>query len=321
LRSVYTSNLPNILAQLDISLVVSTYQAGKVVLIRNDGGGVNTHFRTFKKPMGMAVHQNRLTIGGAKSISYLRNMPAVARKLEPPGKHDACYLPRRVHVTGDIDIHEMAYAGDDELWIVNTRFCCLCTLDQDHSFYPRWRPHFVTALAPQDRCHLNGLAMVNGQPKYVTTLGETDTPGGWRANKKDGGILMDVETNEILLRGLSMPHSPRWYWDRLWLLEGGFTGAFFVKVGDRSDSQRPGSGGSRTRTGRPAGRSPGYLRGRTSAGGIPPRYPWLAYRRRPSAFQRSPAGPVRRPPPRTQLDTADPPPVGPNPGSKFHSTL
>ena len=221
LRSVYTSNLPNILAQLNISLVVSTYQAGKVVLVRNDGGTINTHFRTFKKPMGMAVHQNRLTIGGAKSISYLRNMPAVARKLEPSGKHDACYLPRRVHVTGDIDIHEMAYAGDDELWIVNTRFCCLCTLDQDHSFYPRWRPHFVTALAPQDRCHLNGLAMAHGRPKYVTTLGETDTPGGWRENKKDGGILMDVETNEILLRGLSMPHSPRWYWDRLWLLESG----------------------------------------------------------------------------------------------------
>ena len=221
LRSVYTSNLPDILAQLNVSLVVSTYQAGKVVLVRNDGGAINTHFRTFKKPMGMAVHQNRLTIGGSKDVWYLRNMPAVARKLDPPGKHDACYLPRRVHVTGDIDIHEMAYASDDELWIVNTRFCCLCTLDEAHSFYPRWRPHFVTALASQDRCHLNGIAMVNGRPKYVTTLGETDSPGGWRENKRDGGILMDVETNEILLRGISMPHSPRWYGDRLWLLESG----------------------------------------------------------------------------------------------------
>ncbi len=221
LRSVYTSNLPDILAQLNISLVVSTYQAGKVVLVRNDGDTINTHFRTFQKPMGMAVHQNRLTIGGSKTVWYLRNMPAVAQKLEPPGKHDACYLPRRIHITGDIDIHEMAYASNDELWIVNTRFCCLCTLDEAHSFHPRWRPHFVTALAPQDRCHLNGMAMVNGRPKYVTALGETDTPGGWRENKRDGGILMDVETNEILLRGLSMPHSPRWYGDRLWLLESG----------------------------------------------------------------------------------------------------
>ena len=100
-------------------------------------------------------------------------------------------------------------------------FCCLCTLDDDHSFYPRWRPHFVSALAPQDRCHLNGLAMVDGRPQYVTALGQTDSPGGWRENKKDGGILMDVPNNQVLLRQLSMPHSPRWYQDKLWFLESG----------------------------------------------------------------------------------------------------
>ena len=148
-------------------------------------------------------------------------MPAVAKKLEPVGKHDACYLPRRIHVTGDIDIHELAWDDKNELWAVNTRFCCLCTFDADHSFSPRWRPPFVSALAPEDRCHLNGIAMVDGRPKYVTALGETDTPGGWRANKAKGGILMDIENNEILLRGLSMPHSPRWYQGKLWVLESG----------------------------------------------------------------------------------------------------
>jgi uncharacterized protein (TIGR03032 family) len=94
---------------------------------------------------------------------------------------------------------------------VNTRFGCLCTLDAEHSFYPRWRPPFVTAYAPEDRCHLNGLAMVDGRPRYVTALGETDTAGGWRANKRNGGISMDIKTNAVLLHGLSMPHSPRWY--------------------------------------------------------------------------------------------------------------
>ena len=221
LRSVHTSNLPEILARLNISLVVSTYQAGKVVLVRSDGQTINTHFRTFQKPMGVAVHENRLTIGGKKSVWYLRNMPAVAQKLDPPGKHDACYLPRRIHVTGDIDVHEMAWSSEDELWVVNTRFCCLCTLDGDHSFTPRWRPSFVSALAPQDRCHLNGIATVNGRPKYVTALGETDTPGGWRENKRDGGILIDVETDNVLLRSISMPHSPRWYDGKLWMLESG----------------------------------------------------------------------------------------------------
>lgn len=221
LRSVHTSNLPGILDQLGISLAVSTYQAGKVILIRNEDGVINTHFRAFHKPMGIAADASRLTIGGANTVWHYRNMPAVASKLEPAGKHDACFLPREIHVTGDIDIHEMAYGADGELWIVNTRFCALCTLDPEHSFNPVWRPPFVTALAPQDRCHLNGLCMVDGKPKYVTALGETDTQGGWRLNKASGGILMDVETDEILLRGLSMPHSPRWYQDRLWVLESG----------------------------------------------------------------------------------------------------
>ncbi|MEM7114421.1 MAG: TIGR03032 family protein [Chloroflexota bacterium] len=221
LRSVYTSNIPNLFAQLGISLAVSTYQAGKVILMRNDGGTLNTHFRNFSKPMGIANDYARLTIGGTNTVWFFRNMPAVAPKLEPQGKHDAAFLPRSIHVTGDIDIHEMAWSDDDVLWIVNTRFCCLCTLDHDHSFRPRWRPHFVSHLAPEDRCHLNGLAMVDGQPKYVTALGETNTRGGWRANKANGGILMDVDSNEVLLRGLSMPHSPRVYADRLWILESG----------------------------------------------------------------------------------------------------
>lgn len=223
LRSVYTSNLPGLLAQLGISLAVSTYQAGKVILMRNDNGVINTHFRNFHKPMGIATDPgaHRLTVGGANTVWYYRNMPAVAAKVEPVGKHDACYLPREIHVTGDIDIHEMAYDAQGQLWVVNTKFCTLCTLDPEHSFNPVWRPPFVSALAPQDRCHLNGLAMVNGRPKFVTALGETDTPGGWRENKRSGGLLMDVETNEILLRGLSMPHSPRWYNDRLWVLESG----------------------------------------------------------------------------------------------------
>ncbi len=221
LRSVHTSNLPALFTQLGISLVVSTYQAGKVILVRADNGVLNTHFRTFAKPMGITADQHRLTVGGSNTVWDYRNMPAVAQKLEPVGKHDACYLPRRIHVTGDIDIHELAYDRDDELWLVNTRFCCLCTLDAEHSFVPRWRPSFVSALAPEDRCHLNGLCMVDGRPKYVTALAETDTAGAWRAHKARGGLLLDVETNEILLRGLSMPHSPRWYQNQLWVLESG----------------------------------------------------------------------------------------------------
>ncbi len=220
LRSVHTTNFPNLLNQLGISLVISTYQAGKLIVVRPDGETINTHFRQFKKPMGIAADHEKMAIGSGSQIWDLRNVPAAAHKLEPVGKHDACYVPRSIHITGDIDIHEMAWS-EDELWFINTRFSCLCTLGHPNSFVPRWRPHFITGYDLTDRCHLNGLTLKNGQPKYVTALGETDTPAGWRQNKVNGGIIIDIETNHIITRGISMPHSPRWYGEKLWVLESG----------------------------------------------------------------------------------------------------
>jgi uncharacterized protein (TIGR03032 family) len=225
LRSVHTSNFSAILQELGISLLVTTYQAGKLVMLRPDGDRLNTHFRGFGKPMGLAVDGDRLAIGTSVEIWEFHNAPAVARRLEPAGSHDACFLPRSSVCTGDIQIHEMAWGdsqGDDpELWFVNTRFSCVCTRSNVHSFVPRWRPPFISALAPEDRCHLNGLCVVDGRPAFVTALGATDTRSGWRADKKGGGVLMEVPSGEVVARGLSMPHSPRWHGGRLWVLESG----------------------------------------------------------------------------------------------------
>jgi uncharacterized protein (TIGR03032 family) len=209
-----------LLNQLGLSLWVSTYQANKLLVVRAAGGGLSTLVRTFERPMGLAVDTRRLTLGTRNQVWFLRNAADIAAQIEPAGRHDACYLPRSCHVTGDIGVHEMAWAGD-ELWIVSTRFSCLATLDPDYSFVPRWRPPFVSALAAEDRCHLNGLAVVDGQPKYATALGETDTADGWREDKPHGGCLIDVPSGETVCRGLSMPHSPRWHDGRLWLLESG----------------------------------------------------------------------------------------------------
>jgi len=243
LRSVHTTNFPGLLRQLGASLLVTTYQAGKLIAARDDGGVLNTHFRTFAKPMGLAADRRGLALGCAREVQEYVNMPAVARKLDPPEKHDACYLPRNQHVTGDIDIHEMDWDSSGLLWCVNTRFSCLCTLDPRNSFVPRWRPSFVSALTPEDRCHLNGLGMVNGKPRYVTALGETDTAQGWRDHKARGGLLIDVETGETVCRGLSMPHSPRWYADRLWVLESGNGSLASVELGSgelRTVAEMPG---------------------------------------------------------------------------------
>jgi Domain of unknown function (DUF4915) len=285
LRSVHTSNLPGLLRGLGASLLVTTYQAGRLVILRPDGEALNTHFRAFPKPMGLAVQGDRLAVGTALEVWEYHNVPAVARKLEPAAKHDACFLPRLAHVTGDVQIHEMAWVappspptplprgggeggpgaplapggrgvggeGEPELWFVNTLFSCLAVRSATCSFQPVWRPPWVSALAPEDRCHLNGLGLRDGVPRYVTALGETDTPGGWRANKKNGGLLLDLKDNAVLLRGLSMPHSPRWHGGRLWLLESGTGTLGYVD--------------ERTRRYRPVAELPGFTRGLDFCGG------------------------------------------------------
>jgi uncharacterized protein (TIGR03032 family) len=217
---VQTDSFVALLHQLGASLLVSTYQANKLLVIRAERNGLSTLVRTFDRPMGLAADGRRLAVGTRTEVWLLRNAPDIAPRVEPAGRHDACYLPRSCHVTGDIGVHELAWAGE-ELWAVNTRFSCLCTLHPDYSFVPRWRPPFISALAAEDRCHLNGLALVDGAPRYATALGETDTAGGWRANKPQGGCLLDVPTGEVVARGLSMPHSPRLHDGRLWLLESG----------------------------------------------------------------------------------------------------
>jgi uncharacterized protein (TIGR03032 family) len=222
LASVSTAGFGQALAAAGSSLLVSTYQTNKLVCARmpRDGGGLNTHFRDIDKPMGLAVAPGRVALGTRTEVWDLRDMPEAAAKLEPPGSHDACYLPRNRHVTGDIAVHELAFAGG-ELWVVATAFSCLATLDADNSFVPRWKPPFITALAAEDRCHLNGMAVVDDRVAFVTVLGRSDEPGGWREHKAAGGLLIDVPTAEVVAQGLSMPHSPRWHGGRLWLLESG----------------------------------------------------------------------------------------------------
>jgi len=224
--SVSTSTFGQALEQSASSLLVSTYQTHRLVCARVAGGSPNTHFRTYDKPMGIATAPGRIALGTRTEVWDLRDMPEAAAKLEPPGSHDACYLTRNRHVTGDIGVRDLAFAGG-ELWLVATAFSCLATMDGAHSFVPRWTPPFITSLAPEDRCHLNGLAVRDGRVAQVTALGVTDEGGGWRSDKASGGVLIDLASSEVAIAGLSMPHSPRWHDGRLWLLESG-TGSLCI---------------------------------------------------------------------------------------------
>jgi uncharacterized protein (TIGR03032 family) len=224
LASVHTRNFPALLRQLKCSLLVTTTdKANMLVVVRSDGEGLHTDFVALNRPTGIAVDSRRVVVGGRDRVYEFRNMPTFSADHESLPGRDAVYLIRNVHITGAIDMHEMAFAGG-ECWGVASRFSCLCTFDQEHSFVPRWRPRFISGYSPGDRCHLNGLAVHEDRPRFVTALGESNELEGWRANKRDGGVLIDVDSGETALRGLSMPHSPRVYRERVWLLESGTGG-------------------------------------------------------------------------------------------------
>jgi uncharacterized protein (TIGR03032 family) len=210
------------LARADGAMVVTTYQAGKVAVIGWDGARVTLLMREFDKPLGMAIGDHRMVLATRNDVWLLANAPLLAADYleDQPGRYDALYLPRATYHTGDLNVHDVALSGEDVI-LVNTRFSCLAKLSADHSFTPFWRPRFVTDLVPEDRCHLNGLAMRDGRPKYVTALGTTDEAGAWREKKATGGVVIDVETGDVVAGGLAMPHSPRWHDGRLWVLNSG----------------------------------------------------------------------------------------------------
>lgn len=210
----------DILAELKLSLIATSLTSEKLISLSSHQQQTHAHYRPYKHPAGTAVDYGKISVATAYQICHLWNIPIVAQKLEPLGQYDACYLFRKGHITGDLEIQDMAYA-QGQLWLVSSRFSSLCTLDQANSFIPQWRPPFIQGITPDDRCHLNGVAIVNNQPKYLTALAESNSPQGWRILQGAGGIVIDKDTNQIICRGLSVPNNPRWYRNKLWVLESG----------------------------------------------------------------------------------------------------
>lgn len=216
----HSANFLGMLEQFGISLLISTYQAGKVLTVGRHDGAISITFHNFEQAMGLAVSPDCLAVGSKRQIWMLKNGGELANRMSPAGKYDLCYLTRTAHFTGPVHGHEMAWSGD-RLWFVNTLFSCLCTVDDQYSFVPRWRPPFISALAAEDRCHLNGMAMDAGSPRYATAMAETDVARGWRPDKATTGVVIDVQSGETVARGFAMPHSPRLHNGRLWVLNSG----------------------------------------------------------------------------------------------------
>ena len=230
------------LAEMRVSLAFSTYQTGKVFFVgRKLDTGLAVFERTFNHCMGLWASPDGRTLWLSSKFQVWRFEQAAAAVVPYQSAaaegddagipawaergYDVAYVPRVGYTTGDLDVHDIAVDANGRVIFVCTLFGCLATLSERASFQPLWRPPFLSALVPEDRCHLNGLAMRDGRAAYVTAVADSDVADGWRDRRHDGGCVVDVASGEIVARGLSMPHSPRWYRDRLWLVNSG-TGEF-----------------------------------------------------------------------------------------------
>ncbi len=208
------------LAQTQSTLAVSTYQAGMLAFFSWNGEAISVFLRRFEKVMGLDWDGVRLLLATRHALLVYANSKTLAHRFREPGRYDALYLPRASYPHPDLHIHDVAF-GAGGIWMVNTRFNCLARPSDEHTFEPLWRPQFITDLVPEDRCHLNGLAMRDGKPAYVTALAESNTAGGWREHKVSGGVVIDFASGEIVTRGLAMPHSPRCHEGSLYVLNSG----------------------------------------------------------------------------------------------------
>ncbi len=275
----YSDNLPKILKELNISLAFTSYQAGRLMIVRSDGEALDVNYKSFPRPMGLTASESGLTLGTFTQIYQFQREDGLLESIKKPleriendivaprikqkedeetestleaekensdkekselnteeqqalKRHqeklyepvdervDACFITRSSHYSGMINVHDIEW-GDEGLWAVNSSFSCLCTLDPDYSFVPRWKPYFISELKAEDRCHLNGMTLKDGKPAYVTTFSTSDEKALWREGSTSNGTLMDVEANRIVLDGLTMPHSPRWYNDHVYFCNSG----------------------------------------------------------------------------------------------------
>lgn len=216
----YSAGLHGFLAANNISLAFTSYQTGFLYLLGpGRDGRLALHQAQYPQAMGIAGNRDRLYLATLTQIVRLENVLAADQLANE--RHDRVYVPRNAQTVGAVDLHELGVQTSGRVLFVNTKYSCLCEPSTTHSFKPIWKPSFITKLAPEDRCHLNGLCLVDGAAKYASAACRSDVVDGWRDRRHDGGIIIDIETDEILAEGLSLPHSPRWHDGRLWIANSG----------------------------------------------------------------------------------------------------
>ncbi|MEJ2043082.1 MAG: TIGR03032 family protein [Reinekea sp.] len=219
-----TESFLSFLQSQKVSLAVTSYDCQRLIIFREKNNQLDTHLVPVARPRGVAVTAGRLTVAAyTEIINYARHDNLLERlKPEDKDQADSLFLPLNKHITGEINVHDIAW-GTEGLWLVNSRFSCLCTLQPDLSFKPRWFPPFIDGPTGDGAGHLNGMAMDNGKPAYVTCFGAFFGGQDWKnLASLETGLLIDVQRDEIVLDGMWMPHSPRVYQGKVYLCNSGY---------------------------------------------------------------------------------------------------
>ncbi len=171
---------------LKASLAFTSYQTGQLFLVGvTPARKVSIHQTHYTRAMGVHVAGQRILLAADVAVWRLENVLRPGQRAND--MFDRMYMPRAASYTGDLDMHELALRADGQVVFVNTRYSCLATLSPTHSFRPLWKPPFISKLVPEDRCHLNGLAMEDGRARYVSMVSRSDSVGGWRDRRWKAG--------------------------------------------------------------------------------------------------------------------------------------
>ncbi len=193
------------------SLAITTYTSGRLVLVSSINGRLRFRTHRFARPMGIALAGERLALAVRQQV-LLFGLGS---------REKSTFRLQRCYETDRVDAHDVAF-GRRGIYFANTRYNGLARVSQKKRFVHCWQPPFIDGVVRGDRCHLNGLGMHDGKPALATAFCATGDPGGWRAQDRlTGGVVLDVQQNEIVARGLCMPHSPRWHDGRWWLCNSG----------------------------------------------------------------------------------------------------
>jgi len=245
-RLSVSDGLEGFLAAQNITIAATSYQSGRLYLLgRHPDGGLVLSEEFFPRAMGLHASGNDLHIVSDGQVLHLSSE-------QSQGSVGKTYIPAEIHPIGEVNAHDLTLTNDGQIIFVNTLYNCLATPDDHKGFTPVWTPPFLNGAQKGDRCHLNGLAIENAQSAFVSGMARTCRVNGWRRHRNDGGFVMEVQTNQVICDGLSMPHSPRIHDGVLWICNSG-TGE--LGVVDRD-----------SRTFIPLAFCPGFIRGLTFHG-------------------------------------------------------